>query len=141
MATHDERLELRLSAANKSLLTRAAREADVSVSEFVLRHALDHAKRNLINRSYLESVLKQRRDTALVHLEQTNVDGWVVKGTRLSPFVLALEMLEMARPAAALASFYEVPLEAVKESLLLTRLHPEDFATWRRSGEEDTEVG
>ncbi len=135
------RINLRISETNKDIIESAAAAAELSVTDFILQHAIQAAREELAAHELAQELAeKQRapRGRSTKQLFISNADGvWRFKGRKLTVFGLVHTMRSGNIAVERAAEMFSLPQQAVEEALRFADTHRALFNEWLR-GEEDS---
>ena len=138
------RINLRISETNKDIIESAAAAAELSVTDFILQHAIQAAREELAAHELAKELAeKQRvprgRSTKLLFI--ANADGvWRFKGRKLTVFGLVHTMRSGNIAVARAAEMFSLPEQAVEEALRFADTHRALFNEWLRSEEDSKSI-
>lgn len=138
------RINLRISDQNKDIIESAAAAAELSVTDFILQHAIQAAREELaVHELAQELADKQRapRGRATKQLFIVNIDGvWRFKGRKLTVFGLIHTMRSGNLSVKRLSEMFSLPEQAVEEAVQFVDTHRALFNEWLRSEEDSRNI-
>lgn len=135
------RINLRISDTNKDIIESAAAAAELSVTDFILQHAIQAARDELAAHELAKELAENQRmprGRSTKQLFILNSDGvWRFKGRKLTVFGLIHTLRSSKLSVDKAAEMFSLPVAAIEEAICFVDTHRALFNEWLRS-EEDT---
>jgi hypothetical protein len=134
------RINLRISDTNKDIIESAAAAAELSVTDFILQHAIQAAREELAAHELAQELAERQRTPrgrATKQLFIANADGvWRFKGRKLTVFGFVHTMRSGNLSVERAAEMFSLPAQAVEEAVRFVDTHRALFNEWLRSEED-----
>ena len=134
------RINLRISDTNKDIIESAAAAAELSITDFILQHAIQAAREELATHELAQELAKKQRaprGRATKQLFISNSNGvWCFKGRKLTVFGLVHTMRSGNLSIERVAEMFSLPTRAIEEALCFSDAHRALFKEWLRSEED-----